>query len=257
MKKKSIVREISLKMRKPRSATSERTGDPQQSSETERAPAVAKRLDEEQWQRDIATLRRAAEEIAGRRPIPQRVERRTTLDTFHRLAATLNDSSPADRGQSLRKLYQLDPERAATFLNVTLQECTPEERQQIGGALEASGLVEEAIRSLISTSHSHSYRAFSLLFLVAKTGTVRPLLRVIEEHPNIELRLALIRLLSSSRAPDLVFQFQRVLGKNCLPTELCVAMKEAIAQMQKPAPGVAPSSNNGLAQDSIPNASQL
>jgi hypothetical protein len=235
MKKKGIVREISLKMRKPRSPDSQRNRDPKQSSETQDAPAEAKRLDEDQWQKDIATLRLAAEEVARRRPIPQTIERRTNLDTFHRLAAMLNDSSLTDRGQTLRKLYQLDPERAATFLNVTLQESTPEDRQQIGTALETSGLVEEAIRSLISNSHSRSYRAFSLLFLVAKTGTVRPLLRVIEEHPNIELRLALIRLLTSSRAPDLVFQFQRLLAKNCLPNELCVAMKEAVAQMEKPA----------------------
>ena len=111
--------------------------------------------------------------------------------------------------------------------------------------------MDEAIRNLTGNSHTRSYRAFSLLFLVAKTGTVRPVLRVIEEHPNIELRLALIRLLTSSHAPDLVFQFQRLLSKNCLPNELCMAMKEAITQTQKPARSATNSTNNSGANNLV------
>jgi hypothetical protein len=231
MKKKSVVRELSLKLRKPRSFNSERNGDLKRLDETENSAPAPRRTDEEQWHADMATLRRAAEEIARRRPIPQPVERRTNLDTFHCLAASLNDSTAAARGPAIRKLYSLDPERAATFLNSTLQECTREERQLIGAALETSGLVDEAIRNLTGNSHTGSYRAFSLLFLVAKAGAVRPLLRIIEHHANTELRLALIRLLGSSQAPDLVFQFQRLLANNSLPMELSIAAREAIANI--------------------------
>jgi len=230
--KKSVVRELSPKIPKPPSQDSEQNKDLKPPGETDSSGTGPKRFDEEQWHTDMATLRRAAEEIARRRPIPQAVERRTDLDTFHRLAASLNDSTPADRGQAIRKLYNLDPERAATFLNITLQECTPEERQQIGVGLEASGLVDEAIRNLTANSHTRSYRAFSLLFLVAKAGAVRPLLRIIENHENMELRLALIRLLGSSQAPDLVFQFQRLLANNSLPLELSIAAREAVANIE-------------------------
>lgn len=229
MKKKSVVREFSLKMRKPRSP------GPKLKTDVKRLPEGKPEIetDEEQWHEDMATLRRAAEEFARRRPIQQTIERRTNLDTFHRLAASLNDT-PAD-GPTIRKLYNLDPERAATFLNISLQECTPEERQQVGVALEASGLVDEAIRNLTGGNHGRSYRAFSLLFLVAKAGAIRPLLRIIESHENMELRLALIRLLGSSQPPDLVFQFQRLLANNSLPLELSNAVKEAVAthNMQK------------------------
>jgi hypothetical protein len=232
MRKK--VRELSLKTRKLRSQNPDPNSDISRSDKTEDSGTAAKRFNEEQWHRDMATLRQAAEEIARRRPIPQAVERRTSLDSFHRLAASLNDSTAADRAPAIRKLYTMDPERAATFLNITLQECTTEERQQIGNALEASGLVDEAIRNLTGNSHTRSYRAFSLLFLVAKAGAVRPLLRIIENHPNTELRLALIRLLGSSQAPDLVFQFQRLLANNSLPTELSNAAREVISNTKKP-----------------------
>jgi hypothetical protein len=84
---------------------------------------------------------------------------------------------------------------------------------------------------LTGSSHSHSYRAFSLLFLIAKAGTFGPLMRVIEDHPNIELRLALIRLLGTSGAPDLPLEFQRLLAKNSMPAELHVAIKETAMQL--------------------------
>lgn len=232
MKKK--VRELSLKLRKPRSEAPERNSDVIQSGETKDPKPASSGFDEEQWHRDMATLRRAAEEIARRRSIPHSVERRINPDSFHRLAASLGDATAADRAPVVRKLYKMDPERTATFLNTTLQECTSEERQQIGTALEDSGLVAEAIRNLTGNSHTRSYRAFSLLFLVAKAGAVRPLLRIIEDHPNTELRLALIRLLGSSQAPDLVFQFQRLVSNNSLPTELSNAAREVIASIKKP-----------------------
>src|SRR4030095_14888459 len=105
-----------------------------------------------------------------------------------------------------------------------------DERQQIGAALEKSGLIDEAIKNLTASTHSHSYRAFSLLFLMAKAGMFGPLMRVIEDHPNIELRLALIRLLGNSGAPDLPHQFQRLLAKNSMPAELSAAIKEITTQ---------------------------
>lgn len=231
MKKK--VRELSQKIRKPRSDKPERNSEVIPPDEPKNPETTSIGFEEEQWHRNMATLRRAAEEIASRRPIPHPTERRINPDSFHRLAASLGDSNEADKAPVVRKLYKMDPERAATFLNNTLQECTPEERQQIGTALEDSGLVDEAIRNLTGNSHTRSYRAFSLLFLVAKAGAVRPLLRLIENHPNTELRLALIRLLGSSQAPDLVFQFQRLLANNSLPTELSLAAREVISDINK------------------------
>jgi len=67
---------------------------------------------------------------------------------------------------------------------------------------------------------------------VAKAGTIGPLMRVIEDHPNIELRLALIRLLSSSGGSDLIFQFQHLLTNASLPVELGAAIKEIVRQLR-------------------------
>ena len=185
--------------------------------------------EEERWQRDMATLRRAAEDLAKRRS-EQSMSTRPNVDHFDRIASSVIECTDQQRPSTIRHLYKLDPERAASFLNIFLQACSREERQQIGAALEASGLVSEAIKDLTGRSHSNSYRACSLLFLVAKAGTIGPLMRVIEDHPNIELRVALIRLLSSSGASDLTLQFQQLLTNASLPIELCAAMKEVVRQ---------------------------
>ena len=240
MKKKvGIVRAL-LKSHKP--ARHQRSVQSRDSTprRTEKESVDSRPTEEEQWRLDMATLRRAAEDLTHR-PSTAGFQRRSTADHFDRVATWLTACTDEQRPSIIRQLYNLDPERAASFLNSLLQAGMAEDRRQIGAALEASGLVDEAITALTGQSHSHSYRAFSLLFLVAKTGTVGPLLRVIEDHPNIELRLALIRLLTSSGAQDLVVQFQRLIAKNSMPTELCFAIKEAVTQLGVHAFDVAPS----------------
>ena len=226
MKKKvGIIRSPSLSARKP--GNSHQSGANRFSAETGETPA--RRRDDEQWQHDMATLRRAAQDLAQRRS-EQSINPRVFADQFDRIAASVIECTDQQRPSVIGQLYRLDPERAASFINMMLHGGTREERQQIGVALERSGLVDEAIENLMGISHSNSYRAFSLLFLTAKSGTFGPLMSVIEDHPNIELRLALIRLLVTSGAPDLKLQFQRLLAKNSLPAELCQAMKEIVTQ---------------------------
>jgi hypothetical protein len=240
MKKKiGLVKALSQRAGKTgrgQPAVQNKPSTPRQSENTN----AAARFDEDQWQRDMATLRRAAEDRA-RRQAAKGIELRPPVDQFDRLATSVLECSDDQRPRAFRLLYNHDPERAASFLNMVLHAGTREERQQIGASLEASGLVEDAIRNLTGSSHNHSYRAFSLLFLVAKAGTVGPLIRVVEDHPNIELRLALIRLLGTSGAPDLVPQFQRLLANNSMPAELCIAMNEAVVQIGGHAFAVAPS----------------
>lgn len=237
MKKKvSLARALSQRTRKPTRAP--RTV--QNKYIKHDMSATITPSEEERWQRDMATLRRAAEDLAKRRS-EQSMSPRPNADHFDRIASSVIECTEQQRPATIRHLYKLDPERAASFLNIFLQACSREERQQIGAALETSGLVSEAIKDLTARSHSNSYRACSLLFLVAKAGTIGPLMRVIEDHPNIELRLALIRLLSSSGGSDLLLQFQHLLTNASLPIELCAAMKEIVGQMGGQPLEIAPS----------------
>jgi len=188
--------------------------------------APARRTEDERWNRDIATLREAAQQLAQRRIKPQK-----SNFQFDQISELLDDPSAAVREKAVRDLYELDADRAATLVNDALRDGSPEERRRIGSALADSGLLYEAIDDLMAENHEHCYSAFSLLFLVAKAGVVEPLSTVIEKHPSLDLSLAVIRLLASSGEPEVASTLERLASNASLPSELRSAAAESISQL--------------------------
>lgn len=191
-----------------------------------------RRVEDVRWTNDIATLRRAAEELAKRRNSRANLGLvRIPRSPFDQIAELLDDPSAEVREKAVRDLYQMDPDKAATFVNNALRDGSPEERRRIGNALADSGLLYEAIDDLMAENHESCYGAFSLLFLVAKAGVVEPLSSVIEKHPSLDLSLAVIRLLASSGEPGVATALQRVAVNASLAPELRSAASEAVIQL--------------------------
>ena len=200
---------------------------------------------DERWSEDVATLRRAAEELVQRRrharlslaqtskvalrPVNGAVDK--IAGPFDEIARSLDDASPAVRQQAVRELYELDPDQAATLVNDALRAGSPEERRRIGTALADSGLLYEAIDDLMGENHESCYGAFSLLFLFAKAGVVEPLTTVIEKNPSLDLSLAIIRLLASSGEPEVGPALQKLASDPALAPELRSAAAEAVAHL--------------------------
>lgn len=181
---------------------------------------------DERWTEDVVTLRRAAEELVQRRSRYPILAKKIN-GAFDEIAQSLDDPSPEVRKQAVRDLYELDPDQAATLVNDALRAGTPEERRRIGAALADSGLLYEAINDLMAENYESCYGAFSLLFLVAKAGVVEPLISVIEQHPSLDLSLAVIRLLASSGEQDVAPALQRLASNPSLPLEVRSAAAEA------------------------------
>ncbi|HSK65220.1 MAG TPA: hypothetical protein VK893_15305, partial [Pyrinomonadaceae bacterium] len=187
---------------------------------------------DERWTEDVATLRRAAEELVQRRHRFPGLSLSKRIDgPFDDVAQSLDDPSPEVRKKAVRDLYELDPDRAATLVNDALRAGSPEERRRIGTALADSGLLYEAIDDLMAENHESCYGAFSLLFLVAKAGVVEPLLSVIERHPSLDLTLAVIRLLASSGEPEVAPALQKLAANSSLDPQIRSAASEAVTQM--------------------------
>src|SRR5687767_2438994 len=196
------------------------------------AKAPARRSEDEQWSKDIATLRQAAEELAQRRNGKPRLgQLRIQSSPFEQIAELLDDPSPGVRQKAMRDLYDMDADQAATFVNDALRDGSPEKRRRIGHALADSGLLYEAIDDLMAENHESCYGAFSLLFLVAKAGVVEPLYTVIEKHPSLDLSLAVIRLLATSGEPEVATTLARLAANSALAPELRSAAAEAVAQL--------------------------
>ena len=80
--------------------------------------------DDERWSRDVATLRRAAEELARRR---NGLQKPRVVSPFEQIAHSLDDPSAEVRQKAVRELYEVDPDQAATFVNDALRDGSPDE----------------------------------------------------------------------------------------------------------------------------------
>jgi hypothetical protein len=159
-------------------------------------------------------------------------------DSFREISASFDDPAVEVRNAAARSLFDLNSDRAATFTRA-LREAPPERRRKIGAALASSGLASEAISQLMGESREKTYDAFSLLFLMSKAGEVQPLMRAIEEHPNNEVRLAVVKLLALSGQQEILPAFRRLAVRGSLPTEVRSAVMEAIYQISSQSPTAA------------------
>ena len=196
------------------------------------------RFEEEQWRQEGIALRRAAAELAQTRAERESEALKNLAqvggeDSFQLITESLDSPWAQIRNAAVRALYDLSPDLAASFFNRALRDGGPDQRRRIGAALAGSGLAGEAINSLTGDSHQNTYGAFSFLFLVAKAGEVEPLMRVIETHPSIELRLAVIKLLALSGEPGIAPAFRRLARRNLMPAEVRLAVMDAIYQIDR------------------------
>lgn len=159
-------------------------------------------------------------------------------DSFRSISASFDDPAVEVRNAAARSLFELNSARAETFTRA-LREAPPERRRKIGAALASSGLASEAISQLMGESREKTYDAFSLLFLMSKAGEVQPLMRAIEEHPNNEVRLAVVKLLALSGQQEILPAFRRLAVRGSLPTEVRSAVMEAIYQISSQSPTAA------------------
>ena len=179
-----------------------------------------------------AVLRRAATELAGRKSESRLLSvlesDSAKADSFETITRSLSDSSTAVRSAAVRALYRFNPELAASFLNKVIRESTSEQRQRIGAALIGSGLISNIPSA--SEDARVFYSAQSMLFLLAKIGEAEPLMEVIQSHPALELRLALIKTLGQSESPKVVPAFQKLLLDPSQPREIRSVVMEVLVQ---------------------------
>jgi hypothetical protein len=135
-------------------------------------------------------------------------------DAFALIARCFDDHSPHVRNAAARALRRLDPHKTVDLFNRAIDEGSEERRRNIGSAIAASGVAGEAIDNLVSESREDTYNALSVLFVMAKSGELDPLVQAIEEHANDEVCRAAIKLLTlsgNSEVGDAALQ-RRVMG---------------------------------------------
>jgi hypothetical protein len=166
-------------------------------------------------------------------------ERRTALmdliqfggdEAFSLITRAFDDTVAEVRYAAARALFDLEHDRAASFTRA-LREASIERRRRIGAAIGGCGIANDAINGLLDCSRAKTYDAFSILFLMAKAGEIQPLIRSIESHSDVNVRLAVISLLTFSNQPETIPAFRRLAVRGSLPAEVRSALMEAIHQI--------------------------
>ena len=151
-------------------------------------------------------------------------------ESFYLIAERFDDSSAQVRNSAMRALCDLNSDRSVS-LTRALREAQPDRRRRIGAAFASSGLASQAINCLAGESREVTYDAFTILFLMAKAGEVQPLIETIENHSNIAVRLAVIKLLAFSNQGEVLASFRRLAVRSSLPAEVRSAVMESIHDM--------------------------
>ena len=124
-------------------------------------------------------------------------------DAFSLIVKCFDDHSPQVRNAAARAFRKLEPTRTVDLFNRSLENAPAERRRNIGSAIAGSGLAAEAIDKLVSENREDTYNALSILFVMAKTGEVAPLVNAIEGHESVQVRMAAIKLLTLTGQAEL------------------------------------------------------
>jgi hypothetical protein len=163
-------------------------------------------------------------------------------EAFELITQSFDDPAIEVRNAAARALHDMSHDRAGSFTRA-LRAATPERRRKIGAAIAGSGLAADAINSLSGESRERTYDAYSLLFLMAKSGEVSPLTQAISRHSNLDVRLTSIKLLALSNQQQVLSSLRHLAAREALPPEVHAAVMEAIysisTQAREHAPSVA------------------
>jgi HEAT repeat protein len=134
---------------------------------------------------------------------------------FKLITNSFADLCPDVRNAAAHALYELEPGCAAESFGRAIEEASSDRRRNIGAALHSSGLAHKAIDELVSDTRQSAYNALCLLFAMAKTGEIQPLIQAIEEHRSVEVRCAAVRLLTLNGQSELAAEAakRRLMGR--------------------------------------------
>ncbi|HZG53051.1 MAG TPA: HEAT repeat domain-containing protein [Pyrinomonadaceae bacterium] len=200
------------------------------SADVEARVAAAQQLAQFQVQRSVAALTALA---ANDRDAAVRAAAVTSLgnigheSVFPSVLISMADEAREVRAAAARALSRLSFDRADAYVRVS-EMADAETLRHLASACVGAGLAKQALSRLASEDRRQAYEAFSLLSLVAKGGQADLILRVVEDHQDLSMRLAAARLLGLMGDRELDARLRRIaLGANA-PEKLRTAILEAV-----------------------------
>src|SRR5205085_3949505 len=105
------------------------------------------------------------------------------------------------RAAAARAVSRMNFDRAEAYVRL-IETANAETLRKVACACIKAGMASQAIDRLISEDRRLAYEAFSLLSLLAKSGEIEPLVDAICDHQEVNIRLAIVRLVGTAGQPE-------------------------------------------------------
>ncbi|MCA1591467.1 MAG: HEAT repeat domain-containing protein [Acidobacteria bacterium] len=150
---------------------------------------------------------------------------------FAPVLIAMADDAREVRAASARALSRLSFERADAYVRV-IQTSDTATLREVAHACVKTGLAAQAVNRLANEDRRQAYESFSLLSLVLKAGEAGPVLDAVENHRDLNVQLAAIRLLGLSQLPEALQQLRRLAENRGIPEKVRAAIVEAVVQVE-------------------------
>lgn len=228
------------------------------SADSEMRAAAARTLAQYQVGRAVETLTRLAtgdSSVAVRAAAVSSLGMTDHESVFVPVLLCLVDEAREVRAAAARSLSRFGFDRADAYVRI-IEQSDVETISKISHALADAGFAAQSIERLTSDDRRQAYEAFALLSLIVKGGDTTLILNAIENHQNLNTRLALVRLLRISN-DDGALESLRALGERA---ELAPEVRAAIEAGKTNTPsetsqliGVSETANAEIADDETAN----
>jgi len=181
----------------------------------------------------VAALARVARTDAGANLRGLAISSLATINhesVFPSVLIGMADESREVRAAAARSLSRLSFDRADAYLRV-METDDANTLRDVAHACVKAGVAAQAIDRLGSGDRRQAYEALSVLSLLARADVLDPVVKVIANHPSIEVRINALRLLGTIGNATILEQL-RQLAVAELPKPVKMALKDTIAELE-------------------------
>jgi HEAT repeat protein len=204
-------------------------------TDVEARASAARRLAQFPVQRSVEALTAIAEndvEAAVRAAAVTSLSEIAHESVFAPVIMAFGDEAREVRAAAARALSRMDFDRAEAYVRL-IETADAEKLQKVAQACIKAGMASQAIERLISEDRRLAYEAFSLLSLLAKSGEIEPLVDAICDHGEVNVRLAIVRLLGTSGGPEVATTLRHLAVRDGLPEKVRSSIMEAVYKMDQ------------------------
>ena len=154
---------------------------------------------------------------------------------FAPVLVALADESREVRAAAARALTGLHFDRADCYNRVS-ETANAETLKAVAVACVKTGIATQAIQRLTSEDRRQAYEAFSLMTLLAKAKETQPILDIIENYGDNEIRLCAVRVLNVAGQADVAPKLRELVARDRMPESLRTAVLEVLYKFDQQQP---------------------